>query len=78
MSEIMAHDADFGVLSDDVARCAGVCTARDWMDQCKTCARRLSPPNNRERVVYMAPPLMVFDHCKSYLSHCVAPKHDDT
>lgn len=44
------------MLPADIARCAGARLGDGWLSDCKTCARRTSPPPNPNRVLMMEPP----------------------
>ena len=51
-------------LPSDVARCAGV-EEDGWREGCEDCLRRTSPAADQERVVWMAPPMLVVFECEA-------------
>lgn len=55
-------------LPGDVARCQGVQTDGEWREGCEDCLRRTAPPANPERVVMMAPPVIIVFECEARIA----------
>ena len=52
-------------MPDDIARCKGVGDDDEgWREGCQYCARRIIPPNDPHRAVYMAPPAIIVFECE--------------
>lgn len=51
-------------LPADVARCPGYQADGEWREGCEDCLRRTAAPVDPQRVVCMAPPLIVAFECE--------------
>ncbi len=51
-------------LPADVARCPGYQADGEWREGCEDCLRRTAVAADHQRVVHMAPPLIVAFECE--------------